>query len=119
MSQALIPPTVGRVVLFWPSAEFKAQKGSQPNAALVAYVHSDRMVNIAGFDCNGAPFSRTSVQLVQPGDPEVPKGAFVEWMPYQIGQAKAQVDKLPEAKAVAAAPVVTTTEKPSVFNGPK
>lgn len=105
----VIPPTVGRVVYFWPSADFRSQEGAQPQAAIIAYVHGERMVNIAGFDCNGAPFSQTSVQLAQPGDAEVPKGSFVEWMPFQIGQAAKTI----EAQAVAA----QATAKPaSIFN---
>lgn len=87
----MIKPTVGRVVLFRPSAEqvipefiwFK----DQPCAALVTYVWGDRMVNLAVFDHGGKEHKFTSVPLVQEGDP-VSAYHYCEWMPYQIGQAK-------------------------------
>lgn len=83
----VIPPSIGRVLWFWPSSEYKEAPGAQAQTCQVCYVHSDRMVNIAGFNCNGEPFALTSVQLRQPEDPD-PLGSFVEWMPYQIGQVK-------------------------------
>lgn len=85
----MIKPTVGRVVWFHPNGSSPANDGVQPLAALVAYVWGDAMVNIAGFDSNGLPFSRTSVMLVQDDSPATnPGGApWCEWMPYQKGQA--------------------------------
>ena len=62
-------------------------RGDQPFAATVAYVHSDRMVNLSYFDHDGLGWSQTSVPLVQEGD-EKPVGMYCEWMPYQLGQAK-------------------------------
>jgi hypothetical protein len=86
----IITPTVGRVVWYTPAdgAPEGYNNGGQPFAALVAYVHSDRMVNLAVFDHNGVAQSRTSVPLVQEGDPKSVGGYYCEWMPYQIGQAK-------------------------------
>ena len=78
----MIPPTIGRVVWFWPTQPSPVQ---QPYAAMVAYVHNERCINIGGFDHNGNPFSQTSVQLLQ--DDDVPRGACCSWMPYQKGQA--------------------------------
>lgn len=84
----MIKPTVGRVVWYWPSkSEPICPGGDQPLAALVAHVWSDTCINIAGFDANGVPFNRTSVLLLQDGNPR-PDQQFAEWMPYQIGQAK-------------------------------
>ena len=77
----MIKPTIGRVVWF-----HHGKDGQQPLAALVAYVHSDTMVNLAVFDPNGVPFNKTSVTLVQEGAP-IPAGMYCEWMPYQKGQA--------------------------------
>jgi hypothetical protein len=58
----------------------------QPEAAFVTYVHSDRCINVGGFDANGSPFGATSVQLLQ--DDDVSRGGTTaEWMPYQKGQA--------------------------------
>lgn len=85
----MIQPTVGRVVWFYPTpngAESGFARGSQPHAAIVAYVHGDRMVNLTVFDANGNAHSMTSVPLRQPKD-ERPGGMFCEWMPYQKGQA--------------------------------
>lgn len=72
----------------------------QPQAAIVAFVHSDRMVNLAVFGQNGNTFPMTSVTLRQPED-ERPSGPFCEWMPYQQGQAaktEALEKKLEETK---------------------
>jgi hypothetical protein len=37
----------------------------QHEAGLIAFVHNDKMVNVAGFNANGAPFNMTSLTLVQ------------------------------------------------------
>jgi len=82
----MIKPTVGRVVWYWPMGR---DHTAQPNAAVIAYVHSDTCINVGGFDSNGKPFSDTSVMLLQDaesyGNPS--GGAWCKWMPYQIGQA--------------------------------
>jgi hypothetical protein len=85
---SIIKPTIGRVVWYYPPHH---TPGDQPLAAIVAHVWSDTCVNLAIFDGNGRPMQSppTSVLLVQPGN-EVPTGGnYCEWMPYQIGQAKA------------------------------
>ncbi|HXC40837.1 MAG TPA: hypothetical protein VN667_18015 [Burkholderiales bacterium] len=81
----MIKPTIGRVVLVHRNSPFPAVK--QPEAAFVAYVHSDTMINVGGFDHNGVPFAATSVPLLQ--DDAVPGSAttWAEWMPYQKAQA--------------------------------
>lgn len=84
---SVIPPSIGRVLWYWPSAAYRAEPGAQPCSCQVAYVHNDRMVNIGGMNSNGEPFSETSVPLRQPDDNPPLKGSFVEWMPYQIGAA--------------------------------
>ena len=85
----MIKPTVGRVV--WYVACEGDQHGSDPLpksdqvcAALIAYVHSDTMVNLAVIDCNGKTHSRRSVALVHEGAKE---GPYCTWMPFQKGQA--------------------------------
>lgn len=77
----MIHPTIGRVVLFnRPGFE-------RASLALVSYVHSDRCINIGGFDHSGHPIARTSVQLLQDNDP-IPEGQeYACWMPYQKEQA--------------------------------
>lgn len=97
----VIKPTVGRRVWYWPSdydrglLEHKpstvmtASDDKQPCDAGVAYVWNDRMVNLTVADHNGVMHQRTSVQLVQEGDPPPPPGgSYAVWMPYQQGQAK-------------------------------
>lgn len=109
---AIIKPTVGRVVLFRPSSNSVEPGfsfyGQQPCAAVVAYVHSDTMVNLTVFDHVGNPHSRTSVPLVQDDD-EYPQGSYCEWMPYQKGQA-AKTEQL--ERAIAESPPKATRESP-------
>jgi hypothetical protein len=83
----VIKPTVGRVVLYkaYPSDSFPGA-GDGFQAAIVARVWSDTCVNLAVFDANGNPHSRTSVLLVQP-ESETPAAGYCCWMPYQVGQA--------------------------------
>ena len=97
----MINPTIGRVVLFWPSRDDFAitSGGDQPLPALICHVWSDTCINIAGFDANGNHFSRTSVYLHQE-DHNRPGSFFAEWMPYQKQVAKteaAQADRLEQA----------------------
>lgn len=81
----MIKPTVGRVIWYFKAG---SSSESRPLAGLIAYVHSDTMINAGVFDENGVPFSVTSLPLLQEGDkiPEV--GPWAGWMPYQVGQAK-------------------------------
>lgn len=89
----VITPTVGRVVHFYPGdydPDLAYAKTSYrgPLTALVTYVHSPRLVNLAVFSANGGHHARTSVQLVQPED-EVPTGSHCAWMPFQKEMAAA------------------------------
>lgn len=91
----MIVPTIGRVVWFTPPANAQQNghvflvHGDQPCAAIVAFVHSDRMVNLTVSDHGGKTHAFASVTLVQDGDPrDIVNGRFCEWIPYQIGQAK-------------------------------
>lgn len=82
----LIAPSIGRVVWYWRNGKSMPQ----PHAALIAYVHGDRCINIAWFDANGVARNDTSVTLVQEGEAplEGSSQGYCTWMPYQIGQAK-------------------------------
>lgn len=83
----MIQPTVGRVVHYVPNpADMIPGARSGELAAIVAAVHDDRCVNLCVIDANGEPHGKTSVRLVQPGDPEAAP-PFCQWMPYQLGQA--------------------------------
>lgn len=85
----IIKPTAGRIVLYKPS---RAEHISAPDAggflaAIIAYVHSDSMVNLSVISANGVPTPRTNVLLIQEGQ-AVPEGSgYCCWMPYQIAQA--------------------------------
>jgi len=85
----MISPTPGRVVWYMPGAERAALGGGDDVlAAIVAYVHTDRLVNLAVFDVNGNVHSRTSVKLLQDDEQEDYLGQpHAVWMPYQKGQA--------------------------------
>jgi hypothetical protein len=87
----MIVPTVGRVVWFYQNGLRDTLTEKQPRAAIIAFVHNDRCVNLAVFDRNGKSFGLTSITLIQEGDDAPSKGdlSFCCWMPYQIGQAKA------------------------------
>lgn len=80
----IITPTPGRIVWVYRPAD--TLDATQPEAAVVTYVHSDHLINVAGWNANGTPFSYTSLTLVQPDEPK-PAGNFAAWMPYQKGQA--------------------------------
>lgn len=83
----MISPTISRVVWFNPGASDKHLVSDQRLAALVTYVHSDRIVNLAVFDANGNNHARISVALMQDDDIGDPDRPFCEWMPFQKGQA--------------------------------
>lgn len=105
---SIIKPTVGRKVWYRPSAHDLIGLGSmtvspgQPLDATVVAVWSDRCVNVQVLDVHGKAYTKTSVTLKQAGD-QIPAdkdgnevGGYVEWMPYQQGQA-AKADAVDEA----------------------
>lgn len=79
----MITPTIGRIVWFWNVHPLRLE---QPEAAIIAYVHSDTCVNLGVFRDNGNCTGFGSVTLWH-GEGEPPAGAYCEWMPYQKGQA--------------------------------
>lgn len=80
----MIKPTPGRVVWYVPNQGDDIPRDDQVLAAIIAFVHSDTMVNLMVIDCNGGTHKRTSVRLVHGGAAE---GPYCTWMPYQKGQA--------------------------------
>lgn len=82
----MIKPTVGRVVLYHPPFVPDSGSNELTFAAIVSYVWSDSLVNLAIFDENGVASNATSVLLFQ-GEGVRPASSYAEWMPYQIGQA--------------------------------
>lgn len=85
-----IKPTIGRVVWYQPDSRDTAYKyramGDQRHSAMIAYVHSDSMVNLAVNDANGNQYAKTSVPLFQGEAEDCPPGECC-WMPYQKKQA--------------------------------
>lgn len=81
----MIVPSIGRVVWFRKYRPLSEQE--QAEAAMITYVHTERLVNLVVFDAYGKTRSECSITLVQEGD-DAPQVDYAEWMPYQIGQAK-------------------------------
>lgn len=89
----MIRPTVGRVVWFHPGLN-SAMAHFQPAAVcagIVAFVHSDSLVNLGVFDANGVSHSRTDVPLIQDGETPPAQGYYCEWMPYQKAVAAGEI----------------------------
>lgn len=94
----MIKPSIGRVVWYYPAGLKHSERNRR--AALVAFVHNDRMVNLSWFDEHGGSHGAQNVQLLPPGEepaqdadehPAYVKG-FATWMPFQIGQAARGAD---------------------------
>lgn len=83
----MIRPTVGRVVWYHPNGREELNElGPQPMAAIVAFVHGDKMVNLSVMDHVGQRHAIERVVLLQEGD-NPGTVHYCEWMPYQKGQA--------------------------------
>jgi hypothetical protein len=100
----MIEPTPGRVVWYRPAG---SHPSAQPHAALVAFVHDERLVNLMIVGHDGISYPGTEIPLLQDGDPrpspeQAPRG-HAEWMPYQKGQA-AKAEAL-QAQAPTVAPI--------------
>ncbi len=92
-----IKPTIGRVVWYQPhDDDHRRPLDEQPCAAIIAYVHSDELVNLCVLGHDGVPESKLDVPLVQDGE-DCPPGSC-QWMPYQKGQA-AKTEALEKAAA--------------------
>ena len=83
----MITPTIGRVIWIYG----RHQSHSQPEPALIAFVHDDGKINVGGFDKMGMPFALHHLKIAQDGE-ELPS-IYAAWMPYQLAQASAAVLK--------------------------
>ena len=86
----MIVPTNGRVMWYHPMGqpEIVQHDVSKPLTAHVVHVWGDHMVNVVVLDSNGTAHPRTSVPIVQDGSPYTAgPSPYLEWMPYQKGQA--------------------------------
>jgi hypothetical protein len=97
----IINPTVGRIVWFHPNGQqfdgLREIDAAQPMAAQVAFVNSERYINLLVTDHAGRARPVGGVYLVQDGDEAIPGPGtcYAEWMPFQKGQARAQSLSLP------------------------
>lgn len=87
----MITPTIGRKVWYFPPEGEGTKLGNQAFDATVIFVHSDSMVNLAIVDHVGRQMVREHVVLLQDGKAPGQLKSHCEWMPYQVGQAKAHV----------------------------
>lgn len=88
VGRIVITPTIGRVVWYYEehTQDNPGLISGQPLPAVICYVHSDRHINIGGFDASGDPFSRRFVPLIQDGE-AIEARSYACWMPYQKGAA--------------------------------
>lgn len=107
----MIVPTIGALVLVHLGDSDQAVPG------WVTYVHSDILVNIGGFDKNGVPFYRMSMELLQE-DEQVPFHPL-SYAEYKAGKWTKDADVLAliarQAKLVADAEAKIMLDNPS-FN---
>lgn len=101
----MIVPTIGRQVWFRPSAvaaDVMTLYSDQPCAATVIHVTDERCVSLSVLDHRGHQHVFAGVKLLQDDDVPPTDGNYAEWMPYQVGQARAQAAEHPVHAAVAA-----------------
>ena len=78
-------PTVGRVLLYRPLTSVPTLPGTQPLAAIVTYVWSNTLVNLAVFNADGNCSGQTSVMLIAPNEPKPENGGYCFWPVFQGG----------------------------------
>ena len=112
VTPAVIMPTVGRRVWYWPSLNDLGQgvpnmvhtDAAQPLDAGICYVWNDRLVNLTVADQNGHMHRRFSVRLLQAGEQPMIGEAYAQWMPFQAQRPSADAQQgmalLAELKAL-------------------
>lgn len=131
LSRVVIAPTIGRVVWYWPGKDgaeaVVSLDAEQPMKADVVFVHPEQneagefVVNLGVVDHAGRHVRRHNIPLVQrmDGSPEW-QLERCQWMPYQVGQARANIPASLVPAGVAglasmpkdAAPIDTTAGSP-------
>lgn len=90
-----IQPTVGRKVWYRPNGQAHSlmvdYDERTPMDATIVYVHDSRTVNLLVHDHRGNPWPIEYVSVQLPAE-DKRDGSYWEWMPYQVGQAKAVAD---------------------------
>lgn len=75
-------PSLGRIVLYVAAAPaFSQDHVSVPWPAMITEVHSDAVVNIAGFEDKGRPFAVHNVPLLESADRPAVPAPFCYWPP--------------------------------------
>lgn len=102
---ALITPTIGRKVWFWPVQE-DLEEGvvdlsadeyfRQPLDATIVYVHGDQLVNLHVLDHEGNAWKFEKVLLLEGSRPESFPVRCATWMPYQLDQAQKNAKPNPQ-----------------------
>lgn len=82
-------PSIGRIC--WVNMPVRSD---QLCAAIVTYVHSESLVNLACFDRNGDIHPLMRMEFYHGDDGKVPVGR-AGWMPYQV-QAQAKAEAKPQ-----------------------
>lgn len=94
-----IVPTIGRKVWYRPGPDDEIMtvvNKDLPFDATVVCVINDALVHLVIFDHHGYSHRRFAIPVVNEGEPKPTEAPYVEWMPYQIGQAKKHEQPLPE-----------------------
>lgn len=106
MSKVIVP-TVGRKIwLWWSGADrlsYEQQLADgdnhptvQPLDASICRTFNDHLISVTAASGGFAPVLYTSVQLIQDGEPyDLHTGLHCQWMPFQVGQAKAAQSPVP------------------------
>lgn len=108
----IIKPTVGRKVWYRPFPHERAFSNEQPHDATVVHVWSEHCVNLVIYNENGTPTAKTSVILAQ--ERRAAEGEC-EWMPFQVGQARAQTENPPLVSG-AQTPRPDSANRPSIVD---
>lgn len=82
-----IPPTIGRIVLFFPAIDAGRHEDGQPFGSMISGVNDDGTINLMVAARDGTPYGAQNVILVQDGDEIDQDKAHAFWMAYQKGQA--------------------------------
>lgn len=97
----VIPPTIGRIVLFFPAIDGGRHEDGQPFGSMIAGVNDDGTINLLVAARDGSPYGAQNVLLVQDGDEIDQDKAHATWMAYQKGQA-AKAEQLQSVAATSA-----------------
>ncbi len=85
----MIKPTVGRILWYRPDGPF-----GPTQAAIVCGVNSDNNVNLSVFGIYGEGPKQYQGILLSQDEESPPRGAYAQWMPFQVGQAARQEQEL-------------------------